>query len=93
LDKTTSSITNIQKLRIYGFNNYRHESFAELADLISWQIEDLPDNSTSRDRLLIKELSYLSTYCCLLLAQKPSTVEFTYNLVPEGTHNLWELPI
>ncbi|WP_310426539.1 hypothetical protein [Chamaesiphon sp. VAR_48_metabat_135_sub] len=92
-DEKISDITDIQILKIYGFNDYRHESFTEIADLISWQVKDFSDNYTPRDRLLIKELSYLITYCCLLLAQQPSTVEFTYNLVPEGKHNLWELSI
>jgi hypothetical protein len=87
-DTTTIDITDIKALKIYGFNDYRHESFADLAELISWELKDFPD-----DRLLTKELSYLVTYCCLLLAQKPSTVEFTYNPPAEEKHDLWKLPI
>jgi hypothetical protein len=67
-DETTSDITDIQTLAIYGFNNYRHESFDDLAESISWRLEDFPDNSDPKNWLLIEELSYLVTYCCLLLA-------------------------
>jgi hypothetical protein len=87
-DATTIDITDIKTFKIYGLNDDRRESFADIAKLISWQLGDF-----SKNKLPIEELSYLITYCCLLLAQKPSTVEFAYNSASEGKHDLWELPI
>jgi hypothetical protein len=87
-DAKTIDVTDIKILKIYGLNDDRRESFADIAQLISWQLGKLSEN-----KLFLKELSYLITYCCLLLAQKPSTVEFAYNSASEGKHNLWELPI
>lgn len=92
-DETTSDITDIRALAIYGFNNYQSESFADLAESVSWELGDFPDKSDPKNWLQIKQLSYLVIYCCLLLAQQASTIEFTYNLVPKGKHNLWKLPI
>jgi hypothetical protein len=87
-DTKTIDVTDIKTLKIYGLNDYRRESFADIAKLISWKLGDF-----SKNKLSIEELSYLITYCCLLLAQKPSAVEFAYNSASEGKHDLWELPI
>lgn len=87
-DATTIDVTDIRTLKIYGLNDYRRESFADLSELISWELKKFSEN-----KLLVKEFSYLVTYCCLLLAQNPSTVEFTYNPPATGKHDLWELPI
>jgi hypothetical protein len=87
-DAMTIDVTDIRTLKIYGLNDYRRESFADLSELISWELKKFSEN-----KLLVKELSYLVTYCCLLLAQQPSTVEFTYNPPAAGKHDLWELPI
>jgi hypothetical protein len=87
-DATTIDVTDIKTLKIYGLNDYRRESFADLSELISWELKKFSEN-----KLLVKELSYLVTYCCLLLAQQPSTVEFTYNPPAAGKQDLWELHI
>jgi hypothetical protein len=92
-DETTRDITDIRALAIYGVNNYRPESFSDLAESIAWELEDFPDKSDPKNWLSIEELSYLVTYCCLLLAQKPSTIEFAYNSSSPAEHNLWELSI
>jgi hypothetical protein len=92
-DEITKEIGDIQAIGIHGFNDDRHESFVNLAESISWYIEDFPHNSDSEHRLLSKEFSCLILYCCILLAQKPSTIEFTYNSALAENQDLWELPI
>lgn len=92
-DEITKEIGDIQTIGIHGFNNYRHESFVDLAESISWYIENFPNNVDPEHKLLAKEFSYLILYCCILLAQKPSTIEFTYNSALAENQDLWELSI
>jgi hypothetical protein len=92
-DEITKEIGAIQTIGIHGFNNYRHESFVDLAESISWHIEDFPNNADPANQLLSKEFSYLILYCCMLLAQKPSTIEFNYRLKTECLSHKIELGV
>jgi hypothetical protein len=56
-DETTNEIGDIQAIGIHGINNYRHESFVDLAELISWHIEDFPNNTDPSNQLFYKEFS------------------------------------
>ncbi len=92
-DETTKEIGDIQAIGIHGFNDRRHESFVNLAESISWCIENFPNSVDPDRKLLAKEFSFLILYCCILLAQKPSTIEFAYNSALAENQDLWELSI
>lgn len=81
----TTEIDYIRTLKIYGVED-RYNSFDETAKQISWYLEDLyPDEEAG----ISLELSNLVLYCCLLLAQKPPSIEFAYNSVEIEERDLW----
>ncbi len=86
----TVEVDRIRTLKIYGTEDYRYESYTERAEAISWRMEDFPADERGD---IYAELSCLVTYCCVLLAQTPPTVKFTYNSADNVKRDLWELPI
>jgi hypothetical protein len=85
-----AEVDYIRTLKIYGVEDYRHTSFPHIVEEIAWRLEDFPSGEEGD---IQDELSCLVTYCCLLLAQQPPTVKFTYNSAEQEKRDLWQLPI
>lgn len=84
----TVEVDYIRTHKMYGVQDCRCNSYAEIAEEISWRLEDFPTDERGD---ISSELSCLAIYCCILLAQTPPTVKFVYSSVEQEEPELWEL--